>query len=137
MKKSFLNLLLLFFFLTIKNSFAQSFVSASENVTIKIVDRISITVSEKSKDNNDKKYFIKNFETANRNLLVFYDRIISNSQKSFSSLHLSTQSTNTTLTMGEQTELKHLSKDEHLHINIIEPSEFEELNTNHFVTIVF
>ena len=138
MKKTLLKLFLLtVVFLTVQNSFAQSFVSTSESVTIKIVDRISITVSEKLKENIIKEYDSGDFNNnTNRNLLVSYKGITGNYQN-FSLLHLYTCSGNSTLTMGEQTELKNLAQNEHLHININKQNEIKELNSKHFVTIVY
>ena len=125
------------FFLLFHNSLAQSFATSSENVTIKIVKKISVIINKNEEKSSKRNNFWEKIKTPRRNLLLSYNHVRNHLPNSSVSVSLSKHYKNSIVKSGEQKEIKNLSDDEKLYISIKDMKQTESVSQKHFVTIVY
>ncbi len=137
MKKSSLKILIsIFFFLVYHADNAQSFTTASENVTIKIVKKISVSINNSVENNYNHRYRHIN-KAYSRNLLISYKKSFNDFPYSSSLLKISSFSKNALVPCGKEKEIRCFNKRGNLNINIKNQTTNEDIVQKHFVTIVY
>ena len=132
MKKSSLKIWIsIIFFLVYHADNAQSFTTASENVTIKIIKKISVSINNSVENNYNHRYRHIN-KAYSRNLLISY---LKNSKANqYVNANISTNSISTTLTVGEEKELRNLYSYDYLHVVV---RKMNNIKMEHIFTIVY
>ncbi len=136
MQKSIVKIFItVIFFLALQKNIAQSLVTASEDVTINIVKKITVNIAA---ENKFAKHIGRNkLKINSRNLLFSYFENPKTNQQFASNVKISVNSLTTTILEGKEKELRNLYKDDRLQVVVKKNKEIQNPKREHIFTIVY